>query len=127
MSRITQLIVDGIYLPYTSRDRYKCYEKKLSVQLEMISGRLVEEVRGKVQVIEYSYDYMGNDLMRRLYTVLRSGRSFPVTYLPDGSDEMATGTFLVTSITEPSFAFAKGGVGLWHNVGFTLREARPHA
>ena len=36
------------------------------------------------------------------------------------------GTFLVDSITQPTFAFSKGGVGLWHNVGFTLREVKPH-
>lgn len=121
-----QLIVNGIYLPETSKDKYQCYPGELSVNVEMISGRMVREVRGHVQKITWSYDYMGNTLWRQLAAVLRGNTAFPVSYLPDDSDAMATGTFLVDSITQPTFAFSKGGVGLWHNVGFTLREVTPH-
>lgn len=121
-----QLIVNGIYLPETSKDKYQCYPGELSVNVEMISGRTVREVRGHVQMITWSYDYMGNDLWRQLAAVLRGNTAFPVSYLPDDSDAMATGTFLVDSITQPAFAFSKDGVGLWHNVGFTLREVTPH-
>lgn len=121
-----QLIVNGIYLPETTKDKYQCYPGELSVNVEMISGRTVREVRGHVQMITWSYDYMGNDLWRQLAAVLRGNIAFPVSYLPDDSDAMATGTFLVDSITQPTFAFSKGGVGLWHNVGFTLREVTPH-
>ena len=58
--------------------------------------------------------------------MLRGNTAFPVVYLPDDSDEMVSGTFLVDSITQPTFAFSRAGVGLWHNVGFTLREVTPH-
>ena len=92
----------------------------------MISGRTVREVRGHVQMITWSYDYMGNTLWRQLAAVLRGNTSFPVVYLPDDSDTMVSGTFLVDSITQPTFAFSKGGVGLWHNVGFPRREVKPH-
>lgn len=124
---ITQLILNNtVYLPYTSRDRYKCYPSELGRSVQMISGRMVTELVGHVQVIEYSYDYMGNDLLRQALAVLRSGQSFPVAYLPDDSDIMTSGTFLTTSITQPSAAFDKRGVLLWHNFGFTLREVSPH-
>lgn len=123
---MTQLIINGIYLPETSRDKYQCYPEELSVNVAMISGRTVREVRGHVQMISWSYDYMGNDQWRQLAAVLRSGGAFPVVYLPDDSDEMVSGTFLTESVTQPTFAFSKGGVGLWHNVGFTLREVSPH-
>ena len=121
-----QLIVNGIYRPESSKDKYPCDPGELSVNVEMISGRTVREVRGHVQMITWSYDYMGNTLWRQLAAVLRGNTAFPVSYLPDDSDTMATGTFLVDSITQPTFAFSKGGVGLWHNVGFTLREVTPH-
>jgi len=124
---MTQLILDDVYLPQTSWDRYRCYPAELAENLPMISGRMVREVRGVVQMISYSYDYLGNDLWRQLAAILRSGRSFPVTYLPDDGDEMRTGTFLVENITNPTFAFSRGGVGLWHNIAFTLREVKPHA
>ena len=128
MSTITQLILNGqVALPQTSWDKYRGYPSILNQQVEMISGRLVEEVRGIVQMIEYSYDYMGNDLMRSVLGILRSGTSFPVAYLPDEGDELVSGIFLCTSITQPTFAFSRGGVPYWHNFAFTLREVRPHA
>ena len=69
---MTQLSINGIDLPETKNGKYKCYEQELGENIRMISGRLVTEVRSSVRVIEYSYDYMGNDLMRRLLTALRS-------------------------------------------------------
>lgn len=124
---MTQLIINNnIYLPETSHDKYQCYLNSLSTQLDMISGRRVLEQRGLVYMITYSYDYMGNDLMRQLFEVLRSGQAFPVAFLPDGSDELSTSLFFCDSITNPSFAFSRGGTPFWHNIGFTLREVTPH-
>ena len=125
---MTQLIINNsIYLPQTSWDKYRCYISELGTAVDMISGRRVYEMRGQVWIIEYEYDYMGNDLMRQLMGVLRSGQSFPVAFLPDNSDEMQPSTFLTESFPTPSFAFSQGGVGLWHNITFTLREVSPHA
>ena len=122
-----QLILNGqVELPETSRDKYKCYPATLSQQVDMISGRRVLEERGHVQMIEYSYDYMGNELMRAVLGILRGGTSFPVAYLPDEGDELVTGMFLTESITQPTMAFSKAGVPYWHNFGFTLREVKPH-
>lgn len=125
---MTQLIINNsIYLPETSRDKYRCYPASLSTRIEMISGRMVEEVRGQVQMIEYSYDYMGNQLMRQLLEVLRSGAAFPVAYLPDGGDSLVVSTFLTESFPMPAFAFSRSGTPYWHDVAFTLREVYPHA
>lgn len=125
---LTQLVVNNtIYLPQTTRDKYRCYPSLLSQQIEMITGRIVQEIRGTVQIIEYSYDYMGNELMRQLNEVLRSGAPFPVAYLPDGTDEMESSIFICTDFPVPEFAFSRYGVPYWHNVAFTLREVRPHA
>lgn len=125
---MTQLILNNsVYLPETSRDKYKCYPSLLGTQVDMISGRRVLEVRGWVQIIEYEYDYMGDSLMRQVLAVLRSGQSFPVAYLPDNSDTLAVSTFLTQDFPQPTFAFSKAGVPYWHNVSFTLREVKPHA
>ena len=122
-----QLILNGqVELPETSRDKYKCYPATLSQQVDMISGRRVLEERGHVQMIEYSYDYMGNELMRAVLGILRGGTSFPVAYLPDEGDTLVTGMFLTESITQPTMAFSKAGVPYWHNFAFTLREGKPH-
>ena len=124
---MTQLILNGgIALPETSKDKYRCYPSILNQQVEMISGRLVEEVRGTVQMIEYSYDYMGNELMRAVLEVLRSGNSFPAAYLPDSGDQLVSSVFFFSSLTQPTFAFSRRGVPYWHNFAFTLREVKPH-
>lgn len=124
---MTQLILaNSIYLPETSHDKYKCYPAQLGEQVDMISGRRVLEVRGQVQMIEYEYDYMGNELMRQVNSVLRSGQSFTVAYLPDGGDSLVVSTFLTESFPQPAFAFSRGGVPYWHKVAFTLREVQPH-
>lgn len=122
-----QLILNNnIVLPETSRNKYRCYPGTLSQQVDMISGRRVLEERGHVQMIEYSYDYMGNDLMRQALSVLRSGQSFTVAYLPDEGNSLITGVFLTESVTQPTFAFSRRGIPFWHNFGFTLREVKPH-
>ena len=126
MAQPTQLIIAGIYLPYTSGDRYQCWPEELGTQVEMISGRVVTEVRGHVQKIRYEYDYMGNALWRQLAKVLRSGGVFPVSYLPDDGDEMVSSSFICEKLGTPSFAFARNNQPLWHNISFTLREAEPH-
>ena len=124
---MTQIVLNGsIVLPETSRDQYLCYPATLSQQVDMISGRRVLEERGHVQMIEYAYDYIGNDLMRQVLAVLRSGQSFPVAYLPDEGNALVSGVFLTESITQPSMAFSKSGIPYWHNFGFTLREVKPH-
>ena len=92
----------------------------------MISGRRVFEIRGNVWIIEYEYDYMGNDLMRQVNAVLRSGKSFQAAFLPDDSNTMSVSTFLTQDFPMPSFAFSRNGNPYWHNVSFTLREVRPH-
>jgi len=127
MSQPIQLIINGILLPTTTRDRYQCYEETLREQIQMISGRMVEEVRGKVQKISYSYDYMGDDLCRQVLAELRSKSVKLVNYLPDSGNELLNSTFLVESLTPPTLAFFRGGVAKWHNLSFTLREVRPHA
>ena len=124
---MTQIILNGqVALPETSRDKYRCYPATRGQQVEMISGRMVLEERGHVQMVEYSYDYMGNGLMRQVLGILRSGKSFPVAYLPDEGDSLVTGQFLTESITQPTYAFSRGGIPYWHNFGFTLREVKPH-
>lgn len=125
---MTQLIINStIALPYASGDKYAAWEEPLSVQLDMISGRRVVEQRGLVWRIRYQYDYMGNALMRQLLGALRGGGILNVQFLPDTGDTLLTSTFLRESLTEPTFAFGRDGVGYWHGIEFELREVSPHA
>lgn len=115
-----------IEVPYTSLDKYQCYPEEIGSQVEMISGRMVMESRGHVQMIKYSYDCMPDNLWRRIAALLRSGRAFTVSYLPDDGNQMITSQFICTDLTPPKFAFVLDGVPYWHNIEFTLREVSPH-
>ena len=123
---INQLVLNGIALPQTSFDRYSCWEEQLSVQVDMISGRRVIETRGKIWKASYQYDYMGNDTLRQVLAVLRSGQEFTAAVLPDKSDQMVSSKFICETLTPPTFAFGRDGVGIWHNLAFTIREVEPH-
>ena len=124
---MVQLIVGGVVLPQTSNDKYSCYPEMLATQVDMISGRRVMEVRGTVQKVTYSYDTLDTQTWRSLASVLRSGTPIQVQDLPDNSDTMVSSSFLVESLTSPTFGFALNGQGVWHDISFTLREVRPSA
>lgn len=128
MSRPIQIILDGEKLPYTSQDKYSCYEEDQSTLLVMAAKNMVKEVpaKSKVWIVKYAYDYMGNDKCRRVLEILRRNGSIIASVLPNNGDELITTKFFVTSITQPTFAFSRDGVGLWHNLAFTLREVEPH-
>lgn len=123
---MTQLVIGGVALPETSRDKYSCYEELFTKSVEMISGRIVQEVRGKVWIATYSYDYMGNEKLRQVLAVLRSGQSFQAQILPDNADTVITINAICTDLTPPTYAFSRDGVGLWHNLAFSIREVSPH-
>ena len=121
-----QIIIDGVRLPEVSRDNYFCWEDDLSVQVDMISGRRVVETRGKVWRVSYSYDYMGNALLRQALAVLRSGKPIICQVLPDNSDEIVVSRFLVERLDPPKMAFSRRDNAFWHQISFTLREEKPH-
>lgn len=124
---MTQLIVNNsIVLPEVRNGNYSPVESDLSVQAEMISGRLVEELRGSVWVVSYASTRLTDPVWRALKAVLKGRGSFPVQFLPNDRDEMVTATVLCTALTEPSFAWSRDGVAYWTGLSFTLREVRPH-
>lgn len=128
MSKPIQLIVENILCPTTTRDRYQSYPEDLKETLVMADRSMVEEMAGVVQVISYSYDKMDDETYRLLMAAIRGGGVKSVSYLPDDtSTELVSSKFLVTGITQPTLQFYRGGVPRWHNFGFTLREAEPHA
>lgn len=121
------LIINGIYCPEPDFDGYRAYEDPLQEQITMISGRQVEEVRGKVWRINYTYGNMVDSTKRQIMDALRSKGSKSVTFLPDNGDEMLPSTFLVESLTSPILSFFDGTEPVWTGLAFSLREVKPHA
>lgn len=129
---MAQMILDGHYMPHMDYDAYACWETPLVTQIEMISGRVVSEVRGggsryKVWRGRAAFDLLDNDLFQAIYPVLKSGKPFPASMLPPTGTQMISGTFIVESLTDPSFAFSDGGEPVWHGLALQIREVSPHA
>ena len=121
------LIIDEILVPEPDFDGYHAYEDTLREQVSMISGRMTEEVRGKVWRIDYTSDRMSDSETRRLLAALRAKGSKAVAFLPDNGDELIPSTFLVESLTPPVLAFFDGTEPVWKGLAFSLREVKPHA
>lgn len=123
---ITQIIINGKYLPQRSNDQYSCWEDLLGEKISMISGRVVFEIRGKVWRAQCAYDLLDDELYRAVLADLRSGKAFPAAVLPDNSDEMVSSVFMTESLTPATFAFADNGKAVWHGLAFQIREVEPH-
>lgn len=123
---MTQLILDELYMPQVSGDRYSCWEDLLGETVTMISGRMVSEVRGKIWRASVRYDWLPAELYQKVLAVLRGGDSFPAAVLTSLSGELVSSTFLVESLTPATFAFADNGEAVWRGLAFQIREVDPH-
>ena len=121
------LIVNDILAPEADFDGYRAWEDTLREQIPMISGRMVEEVRGKVWRIDYASGQMRDTTVKQLLAALRAKGSKTVAFLPDNGDELIPSTFLVESLTPPVLAFFDGTEPVWKGLSFSLREVKPHA
>lgn len=123
-----QLRINGIDYPEAvgSEGSYRAYNSKLKQNVEMISGRLVEEVRGEVAIIEYSYLWFDDDLLRACLAAYRSQESVSVVYLDSESSELKSSRFIFTAFSSPSYLMEVDGKAYWTNISFTLREVSPH-
>jgi hypothetical protein len=125
--KLTQLIVNDVACPPTTRDRYQAYEMELKELLTMADNSVSEEVVGLAWRVIYSYDRMSDETYTALRAALRGGGVKRVSFLPnDTGTQLLSGEFLVESITQPTMQFFVGGKPVWHNLGFVLREVAPH-
>lgn len=121
---MTQLIINGVELPYVKGGGYTCYAEPLTRQLTMASGRMVSEVTGTVWVVEYECQTMPNATYRSLIAAL--GGVLDVQFLPDTGDELIHGEFLCTERPKPKLAFVHHGEPVWEIGRMSLREVNPH-
>lgn len=136
---MTPLILDmgglEVALPESRNGGYRAELTPLSVDVEMISGRLTREKRGSVWMIEYKYDYFKEEMKRQVIAACRKGQGQPIpcAFLePDGGTAMRQGRFWVTGFQHPKFMWGKPGKNgistpLWGGFKVTLREVKPSA
>lgn len=126
---MTQLILNGVVLPESVKGGYKITKEPLSRNVEMISGRMVRELRGNVWHITYQFGYFAEDLKNEVLAACEKGKREPIVcgFLPqESSGELTYSDFYVISVTRPTFMWSREGKPLWGDFVVELREVRPH-
>lgn len=135
---MVQLVIDGIELPESQKGGYYPKEEPASVDVTMISGRTVRELRGNVWVISYQYGYFDDEMKNKVIEACKKGQSQSIRcgFLPPtSSGALSYSDFLVTSFTYPKFMWSRvaknqsgeyAAVPMWADFTVELREVKPH-
>ncbi len=110
--------------------------RPLSVDVEMVTGRMVRELRGNVWYVSYQYGFFSDSEKNDLIAVCQKGQgqSIRCGFLPPNSSQALTySDFLVTSFTYPKFMWSRlapsgdvlAPVPMWGDFALELREVRP--
>lgn len=137
---MTQLILDtegyNVALPESKHGGYTVMRKPLSVEVEMVTGRIVRELRGSVWVITYQYGFFDDAMKNKVIAAVEKGQRETITcgFLPPASSEALTYTkFIVTEFTYPKFFWSRSvtvdgetvAVPMWGDFAIELREVEP--
>lgn len=137
---MTQLILDtegyNISLPESRKGGYTAEPRPLSVDVEMVTGRMVRELRGNVWYITYQYGFFTDTEKNNLIVACQKGQRQAIRcgFLPPNSSQALTySDFLVTSFTYPKFMWSRltpsgdvlAPVPMWGDFALELREVRP--
>lgn len=133
---MTQLILDtdgdAVALPESRHEKYYAKRLPLSEDVEMISGRLVRELRGNAWVVGYQYGYFTTGLKNRVIAACEKGKRTPISCAflpPESAGALTTSRFFVTEFTYPKFFFGRAGgdrpIPMWGGFSLTLREVKP--
>lgn len=129
---MNQLILDtggySILLPESQNGGYTAYEEPLSVDLVMLPGNMVRELRGTVWRVNYQYGYFTDEEKNNLLAACKKGRNEPIlcAFLPPNSTEMISSEFFVTAFSSPKFMWSREGKPMWGDFSVELREVTPH-
>lgn len=133
-----QLILDvgeyAVLLPESKKGGYEAYEESLAVDLTMIPGNMVKELRGLAWHVNYQYGYFDEETKNRVIAACKKGQREPIicAFLPTNGTELQTSTFFVTSFTNPKFQWSRlageesSPSAVWADFAVELREVDPH-
>lgn len=130
---MTQLILNGIALPESIKGGYNVELVPLSVDVEMVTGRLVRELRGNVWKISYQYGFFDDETKNKIIAACELGRYTPIPcgfLTQESSGELKNSNFFVTSFQRPKFMWSRKIVGgnpvpMWGDFRVELREVSP--
>lgn len=122
------LNIDGVIVDGIEEGSYTAYEQELGTFERMISGRMIEELRGKVWVVEVSYSDIDIDTLSLLTAAMSTTRTHQVTFLPStGSTELVTSSFHMTTLPQPTLSrWLPGTTPMWSGYTLHFEEVNSH-
>lgn len=132
-----QLILDGMEMPESQKGGYAAVREPLSVDLEMISGRMVREIRGYVWRLSYQYGWLTDAQRTAFLAKCEKGQKEPITcgfLAPDDPGEtLRYSQFIVTDLQRPTFRWGRldepdyvdKWSPIWADFRVELREVSP--
>lgn len=139
---MTQLILDvggyDLVLPESIKGGYLAERRPLFVDVEMVTGRMVRELRGTVWVVSYQFGFFGEEMKNNLISACEKGKRQPITcgFLPpESSGTLQYSDFFVTDFKRPKFMWSRqqtndatgvtAPVPMWADFSVSLREVKP--
>lgn len=137
---MTQLILDTtgnpVALPESRKGGYTAEKQPLSVEVEMVTGRMVRELRGNVWRVVYQYGYLTDTQKNSFIAACQKGQRQPIHcgfLTPNSSGALSYSDFFVVSFTYPKFMWSRiVGIGansapapMWGDFSLELREVKP--
>lgn len=130
---MTQLILGSdentLTMPEARKGNYICENVMLGTDIEMASGRVVREYRGRYYRLTYQYTYLRTATKEILIPLCEAGQEEPMqaTFLDPTDNELKSGIFLVTEFKAPEFIWGRSDTdAIWGNYKIVLREVDPH-
>ena len=138
---MTQLILDSagiaVQLPESKKGGYTAQREPLSVDILMISGRLVRELRKMVWKISYQYGFFDTETKNKVIAACEKGQRQAIQcgFLKQEADDgtLEYRDFLVTSFSRPKFMWSSDRsesgestmIPLWADFQVELQEVTP--
>lgn len=92
--------------------------EEVADETQMISGKMVKDVRGFRATFTYEWEWVPADKMTMLHTILRQGGYFYVEY-PDIVNGASNGIFSISYPESKIFKFVNGDP-MWYGVALTF-------
>ena len=121
------LMIDGIQIEDLVEGDYSAYEQELGKSQRMISGRMVEELRGTVWVVTLNIDAIDAETLATLSAALKGTREHELFFLPStGGTELETGHFHLAAPGAPTLKSWHGSLPMWQGYALTFEEIDCH-
>lgn len=122
------LNIDGVIVDGIEEGGYTAYEQELGTFERMISGRMIEELRAKVWIVEVSYGDIDLETLNLLTSMMSNKRTHQLTFLPStGGTDLVTSQFHLTVLPQPTLSrWLPGTTPTWSGYTLHFEEINGH-